>query len=203
MSRASTDTPPRDPGLAVAILAAGASRRLGQPKQLLRIKGMTLLQRAVETANTTGAARVLLLLGAHAETCWASLRVQAGIERVDVDTYAEGMSASLRAAVARVEHDAAIERLLVMLVDQYAVDDAWLRALLARAEAFPQRIVASRYEDLRGAPAVFPRAAFAALAALHGDRGARALLREERDPIDYDSPHSQGDIDTPAEIPPV
>jgi molybdenum cofactor cytidylyltransferase len=198
----SSTSSPRDPKLAVAILAAGASRRLGQPKQLVRIEGITLLQRAIDTARTTGAARVLLLLGAHADACWASLRTHDGVERVDVETHAEGMSASLRAAVARIEHAPAIEHLLLMLVDQYAVDDAWLAALRTRATAFPQRIVASRYEGVRGAPALFPRTMFSALAMLRGDQGARALLREESDPIDYDALHAPGDVDTPTQIPP-
>ena len=87
------------------------------------------------------------------------------------------------------------------MTDQYAVDAAWLRALLALAEAHPTRMVASRYDGVRGVPAVFPRAAFAALSALRGDQGARTLLRDERDPVDHPAPHPPGDVDTPADLP--
>jgi molybdenum cofactor cytidylyltransferase len=62
-------------------------------------------------------------------------------------------------------------------------------------------MIASRYDGVRGVPAVFPRSAFAALAALRGDQGARTLLREECDPIDHIAPHPPGDIDTPEQVP--
>lgn len=74
-------------------------------------------------------------------------------------------------------------------------------ALLTLADAHPQRMVASRYAGLRGVPAVFPRNTFTALAALRGDQGARALLRDDANPIDFIAPHASGDVDTPAQIP--
>jgi CTP:molybdopterin cytidylyltransferase MocA len=194
----------RDSALAIAILAAGASRRLGQPKQLLRIGGDSLLQRAVDTAHALGGGRVLLLLGAQADACWASLRPGPNrdrTERVDVPGYAEGMSASVRAAASCVDGDPAIARLLVMLVDQHAVDIAWLRQLRALGAAYPQRMVASVHEGVRGAPAVFPRSEFPALRNLSGDFGARALLRARGDTVEFRAPHAPGDIDTPEDLP--
>lgn len=185
----------------VAILAAGGSSRLGQPKQLVQWRGRSLLQHAVDTACTVAPRRVLLALGADADALWRTLRVPPSLQRIDVPDHRHGMSASLRAAVAHADADPAVQRLLVMLVDQYAVDDAWLRDLLALADAHPQRMIASRYEGLRGVPAVFPRRAFPALAALRGDHGARALLRDEPDSIDFTAPHGPGDVDTPAQIP--
>ncbi len=184
----------------VAILAAGGSSRLGQPKQLVQWRGASLLQHAVDTASAV-APRVLLTLGADADAHWRTLRAPPSLERVDVSDHRDGMSASLRAAVARVDADPAVQRLLVMLVDQYAVDADWLRGLLALADTHPQRMVASRYDGLRGVPAVFPRNVFPALAALRGDRGARALLRDEADPIDVIAPHAPGDVDAPRQIP--
>lgn len=185
---------------AVAILAAGGSHRLGRSKQLVEWRGLSLLQHAVDAA-TGVAPRVLLTLGADADALWRSLRAPASLERVDVPDHREGMSASLRAAVARVAAEPATQRLLVMLVDQYAVDDAWLRGLLALADQHPQRMIASRYDGLRGVPAVFPRSTFTALAALRGDQGARALLRGETGAIDFIAPRPPGDVDTPAQMP--
>ena len=184
----------------VAILAAGGSSRLGQPKQLVPWRGRSLLQHAVDSACTV-APRVLLTLGTDADALWRTLRAPPSLERVDVPDHRDGMSASLRAAVARVEADPTVGQLLVMLVDQYAVDAAWLRGLLALADAYPRRMVASRYDGLRGVPAVFPRSAFSELAALRGDQGARTLLRDEPDPIDFTAPQAPGDVDTPAQMP--
>jgi molybdenum cofactor cytidylyltransferase len=142
-----------------------------------------------------------LTLGADANALWRTLRVPPALQRVDVPEHAEGLSASMRAAAAQAGSDPAVDRLLVMLVDQYAVDVAWLRSLLALADAHPLRMVASRYDGVRGVPAVFPRTAFAALAALRGDQGARTLLRDEPEPIDYVAPHPPGDVDTPEQLP--
>jgi molybdenum cofactor cytidylyltransferase len=185
----------------IAILAAGASTRLGQPKQLVQWRGTSLLQHAVDNGCAV-APRVLLMLGADADALWRTLQAPPKLKRIDVSDHRDGLSASLRAAVAHLGSDAAVERLLVMLVDQYAVDAEWLRALLALADAHPQRIVASRYDGIRGVPAVFPRSAFVALGALRGDQGARALLRDEDDPIDYVASYAPGDVDTPEQIPP-
>ena len=184
----------------IAILAAGHSARLGQPKQLVQWHGTSLLQRAVDTASSE-TSQVLLTLGADADALWRTLRKPPELQRIDVPDHLDGLSASMRAAVAYAESDPAVDRLLVMLVDQYAVDVEWLRSLLAMADAHPQRMVASRYDGVRGVPAVFPRSAFAELAALRGDQGARALLRDESDPIDWIAPHPPGDVDTPEQIP--
>jgi molybdenum cofactor cytidylyltransferase len=188
---------------AVAILAAGRSSRLGQPKALVRWRGRTLLQRALDTACAL-TPRVVVALGAEGDELWRTLALPADgarIARIDVTDASDGLSASLRAVVAHVDADPEIERLLVLLTDQYAVDETWLQALLALADAHPRRMIASRYDGVRGVPALFPRAAFAALAALRGDRGARRLLRDEIDPIDHPAPRSPGDVDTPVDMP--
>lgn len=187
--------------IAVAILAAGASRRLGRPKQLLIVDGRTLLQRAVDSACACGASRVLAMLGADADRCWGSLCAPRRLERVDVPDHGEGMAASLRTAVAHIERDTNIDALLVMLVDQYRVDEQWLRGLLSLADAHPLRSIASHHDALPGAPAVFPRTRFADLQALRGDTGARALLRTGSDIILFPAPHAPGDVDTPDQIP--
>lgn len=185
------------------ILAAGRSSRLGRPKALVQWRGRSLLQRALDTACAV-TPRVAIALGADGDALWRSLRLPTGdtrVVRIDVADADEGLSASLRAAVARVEADPAVERLLVLLTDQYAVDAAWLRALLVLAQRHPGRMIASRCDGLRGVPAVFPRSSFAALATLRGDQGARALLRAETDPVDHPAPHLPGDVDTIADLP--
>lgn len=184
------------------ILAAGRSSRLGRPKALVQWQGRSLLQRALDTACAV-TPQVAIALGADGDALWRSLRLpgDACVVRIDVADADEGLSASLRAAVARVEADPSVERLLVLLTDQYAVDAEWLRALLALAQRHPGRMIASRCDGLRGVPAVFPRRVFAALAALRGDQGARALLRAETDPVDHPAPHPPGDVDTVADLP--
>lgn len=192
---------PAQDGSRIVILAAGSSRRLGQAKQTLPWKGSNLLQ---HTADTAAAVRqpVWITLGAEAETCWQSLRSNRGLQRIDVPLHAEGMAASLRAAAALATAQTDVQRLLVLLVDQHAVDAAWLSQLLQLAAAHPQHMIASCHGGLRGAPAVFPRRSFATLAQLQGDRGARDLLRAAAadQVIDYPAPHPPGDLDTRTDL---
>ena len=189
------------PKQAIAILAAGASRRLGQPKQLVRVDGNTLLQRAVDAARATRA-EVWLALGSEGDPFWDSLRDREALLRIDVPDASTGMSASLR-AVARHAQAAKIERLLVLLVDQHRVDSFWLTEMLQLSETFPERIIASVHEGLRGAPAVFPRARFDDLCRLEGDAGARHLLRSasHSDLVEFPAPRAPGDIDRIEDLP--
>jgi CTP:molybdopterin cytidylyltransferase MocA len=175
---------------AVAILAAGASRRLGSPKALVNIDGVTLVQRALALANALEPAALWLCVGADRESICASL--PRGISTLDVPDWAEGQSAALRAA-ARAAQASGHSALLVLLLDQWRLQIGHLRALCAVASA--EHAAASRYAGLIGAPALFPARWYPRLLGLHGDAGARALLREATDvrAVDCADP---GDWDT-------
>lgn len=182
---------------AIVILAAGASRRLGSPKQLLPWGSSSLLQDRLAMCRELNLP-LWLTLGANAEACWAALDDRCDLRRIDVADHADGLSGSIRAAVAVAQTQPSIARLLILPLDQYRVDAGWLRELLALAERWPQSMIASCCAGLRGAPAVFPRAYFSALASLQGDAGARRLLRETKPPqvIDLQREHCPGDLDT-------
>ena len=152
------------------MLAAGASVRLGQPKQLLRYQGKTLLRHATETALSVGP--VTVVLGANAEQIAPTLD-SLPVTIILAEDWQEGMSASLRAGITAVaDCDAA----LVMLCDQPLVTTELLAALLHAWE--PGSIVASDYGEALGPPCVFDRAYFPELLELTGDSGARRLLKK-------------------------
>ncbi len=183
----------------IAILAVGGSNRLGRPKQLVQWRGTSLLQHVVDTASQF-APRVLLTLGAEADALWRTLCAPASLERVDVPIIATACRRRCAPRWRARWPDPAAQRLLVMLVDQYAVDDAWLRGLLTLADAHPQRMVASRYAGLRGVQAV-SRATPSPRSPHYAATRVRALLRDDANPIDFIAPHAPGDVDTPAQIP--
>lgn len=156
--------------VAVLVLAAGGSRRLGRPKQLVRMHGRSLLALAVTRALDLGPLWIGVVVGAGASRLAAELS-SSPVEIVVARNWRQGLSASLRAGLARVPRQAT--DLLVTTVDQWAVTSSDLRRLLRQRGRSP---VAAAYDGVLGIPALFPRRAWRALGALEGDRGARALL---------------------------
>ncbi|HEY5926895.1 MAG TPA: nucleotidyltransferase family protein [Kofleriaceae bacterium] len=183
--------------VAALVLAAGASRRLGEPKQLVSIDGVPLVRRIVERAMAACDA-VCVVLGARPE------RVAGALVGLDValtfcPLWFEGMGASLRTGVAWARaagHDA----VMVLTCDQPRLTVEHARSLVDHHHSHARATVASRYADTLGVPAVFGSAQFDALLALEGDRGARALLRSGGNVIAVDWADGAFDIDTPADI---
>ncbi|HET6168977.1 MAG TPA: nucleotidyltransferase family protein [Terracidiphilus sp.] len=188
--------------LPAIILAAGASRRLGQPKQLLKYRGETLLERALRAAREAGASPVLAMLGAHFAPICAMIPFDDAIPVLN-DLWEQGISSSIHAGLSEVEVRAPeAAGALVMSCDQPHVTAKHLRALLKSfSEQATPSIVASTYSGVQGVPAIFPRSVFSELRALRGDRGARSLLIEPPCPV-IALPFAGGelDIDLPADL---
>ena len=181
--------------VAAIVLAAGASRRLGQPKQLLVHGGETLLERAIRLSAEAGAAPVFPVLGANLEIIRASIVLDPATLVIN-DQWQQGISTSVHAGLgaldAAASHAAGV---LILGCDQPRLTADHLRALITKfaAQAQPS-IVASAYAGVLGIPAVFPRAAFSHLYALRGDKGARALLLHPPCPL-IALPFVGGDVD--------
>lgn len=184
------------------ILAAGASRRLGQPKQLVRVEGETMLARTVRVVLECAARPVLVVLGASHEM------IAAGVDLSDAHVvinalWEEGIASSIRAGLAellRVAPEA--EAALLLVCDQPRLSADHLSGLRAAyGSAGAAAIAASEYEGIAGIPAIFPVSQFANLMALQGDVGARSLLRNPQCPMV--TRHFEGgevDIDTPSDL---
>ncbi|AWO02086.1 hypothetical protein DLD77_10455 [Chitinophaga alhagiae] len=157
----------------IVILAAGASTRLGRPKQLLPYKGDTLLNRAIKAAAGVHAAAVAVVLGAEAELIQSGVTVPVVVN----PQYEEGMASSIRCGIQYMITQGA-ERVILMVCDQPHVDAAHLSALLAQQEATGAKIAASYYEGRSGVPALFDKSLFPELLALEGDVGARHVIEK-------------------------
>jgi molybdenum cofactor cytidylyltransferase len=152
--------------IAGVVLAAGASTRLGRPKQMVLIEGETLVERAVRLAIEAGLSPVILVAADEA------LKV-AGAETVLNEEASEGMASSIRCGVNAVQ---GCDGVVLMACDQPALSVQHLQALIAE----PAEIAGSAYAGRVGVPAYFPNSSFEALLALEGDAGARELLRGMR-----------------------
>ena len=116
--------------LPAIILAAGASRRLGQPKQLLKYRGETLLERALRAAREAGASPVLAMLGAHFAPICAMIPFEDAIPVLN-DHWEQGISSSIHAGLSELEVRAPdASGALVMSCDQPRLTAKHLRALL-------------------------------------------------------------------------
>lgn len=168
------------PSVAVLVLAAGASRRLGEPKQLLPLDGEPLLAHALDCARAVPAAQRLVTVGGPAEDGVRAAVDLAGFDVVAAPGAADGgCSSSIAAALAAI--DPRCDVLVLLLGDQPDVRPEAVAALLAGRGDAP--LAVCRYEDGRGHPFAFGRAAFGALAALRGDKAVWKLLEARADEV--------------------
>jgi molybdenum cofactor cytidylyltransferase len=164
--------PPRaDPAVAGLVLAAGSSRRLGSPKQLLLLGDSPLLERTLAVARACGFGQLVCVLGAHATAIRVAVDLS-GVEVVENPQYGDGCSSSIAAGIGTI--DRRVQTLVLLLGDQPGVAPDTVAALLAGRGDAP--IAACRYDDGRGHPLAFSRSLFAELSALHGDKGVWKLL---------------------------
>jgi molybdenum cofactor cytidylyltransferase len=171
------------------VLAAGGSRRLGQPKQLLPYRGTTLLDAVLRTARACGFDQLLVTVGGAAEDVRAAVDLS-GTTVVLNQSYGTGCSSSIVSALEVVDNRAA--GVVLLLGDQPGVDVASARAAV-RPEA---PITVCRYRDGIGHPFWFSRAVFPDLATLHGDKGVWKLIESGR----YEVAEVAVDADVPADV---
>ncbi|WP_430966835.1 nucleotidyltransferase family protein [Spongiimicrobium sp. 2-473A-2-J] len=185
------------PQIAVLVLAAGASTRMGGAlKQLLPWKDTTLLGHAISQAKASKADDVFIVLGAQASKLRSQFG-QNGTTLVENEQWASGMGTSIACGVAYLtSHKKDWDGVLVMLCDQPLVDTAYLNTLIDTFTA--NGIVATDYGGRRGVPALFSKTFFQELALLKEDYGAReVLLRHREDVIVLNGVGKTADVDTP------
>ncbi len=184
------------------VLAAGASQRMGQPKQLLRWRGEPLVTRAARIALQSGASEAIVISGAVSEQVEAALeplRRDAGgrLRLVFNADWQEGQAGSVRVAVEALP--AACEAALFLPVDQPRLPAALLRRLWQTWRGGSDLAAVAVGGAIRGAPALFDRRYFDLLKRVEGDRGGGMLLqRHAADISAIETPgHWLADVDTP------
>jgi molybdenum cofactor cytidylyltransferase len=172
------------------VLAAGEGRRFGGPKQLARVGGRPVLERALDALRDVRPR--IVVLGARAEEVRAAADLR-DARVVLCDDWEEGMAASLRCGIAALgDVDAAV----VLLADQPFVTAEAVAAVLAAAEGGHDAVRAT-YAGIPGHPVLLGRALLSRAAELRGDVGFRAVL-EEAEVLGVEAGHlgDPADIDT-------
>ncbi len=158
------------------ILAAGPSRRLGKPKQLLPWGGPTLLGTVVAQTLEWPVDSVWVVLGNRFEEVLQSVDLgAAGV--VENPEWEEGMASSLRVGLDVASRDPSTEAALIVMGDQPGIDRAVVEALLERRKTCDALAVVPKYRYVRGHPVLIARTLWSRLMSLEGDQGGRDLLQ--------------------------
>ena len=184
--------------IGIIVLAAGASRRMKEPKQLLRFQGRTLLRRAAQTALESIYHPVVVVLGANFEPSKAEIEDLA-VEIVFNKNWQCGLSSSIKAGVEnllQIAPDAAA--VVITLADQPLVTALHLNLFAEKFEQSRNAVIAAEYNKTLGVPALFAREIFNDLGKLPGDKGAKPLIEKHRPSLSTIAlPEAAFDIDTP------
>jgi molybdenum cofactor cytidylyltransferase len=180
------------------ILAAGASTRMGTPKQLHMYEGKSLLRRAVHTALEAGFP-TLVVVGSSAEKIKGDLAGEP-VQIVENPGWKEGVASSVRCAVQNVTDGA--DAIIIMTVDQPLVTGDLLKRIAGTYESSGAEVVACRYADTVGVPALYDRKIFGELLNLSGDVGAKQVIQRHAGQARFiDAPECAWDVDRPEDDP--
>lgn len=179
------------------ILAAGESARMGRPKPLLLWRGKSFLEHVSNAARGAGIKQIVVVLGAHAENIEPEI-LRLGLNCVHNDNWHLGVGTSIRAGVAHLlakypDTDA----IVIQLADQPRLTMSSLRALLSKKNKGSTSMVASRYGESFGVPALFSKVHFSELLALPNKDGAKSLFfLHSKTLSSIDTSEENEDIDT-------
>lgn len=187
--------------IAVIILAAGSSSRLGQSKQLLKVDGQPLLQRTVQAAAEAGFENTFVVLGANAEAHEKAI-AQFPVHVVQNPDWAKGMGNSLKYGLKKVieklPHTTAV---LVLVCDQPFLTSSHLKKMIDSVEHTQADIVTSTYQGTRGVPALFKKNVFGKLFLLGDEQGARKIIESHNGAVHAIAfPKGEIDLDTPEDL---
>jgi molybdenum cofactor cytidylyltransferase len=190
--------PPERPRIAGIILAAGRSKRLGRPKQLLDICGKSTIHRVVEAALASELDSVIVVLGN------AAAEIERELAGPDIRTvlnpdFASGQSTSMRAGLAALPGE--IDAAMFLLGDQPAMSPGIIDTILRIYWDSRAATVQARYRGATGHPVLFDRSMFDALNDVTGDQGARQVIARRPDLIRFVDMNQDAplDIDTEAD----
>lgn len=182
----------------ILVLAAGASTRLGQAKQLVKLAGRPALHIVVSNAVAVAGHAVTVVVGAQAREM-THLLAHSPASVIVNRHWEEGMGSSLRFGVASLPP--ACQAVMVLLGDQVAVTADDLKRLVSAWKGEESMIAASVYDQRVGVPAIFPRVCFSELSELRGDQGARKILeRNNYRLVRVPMSNASIDLDTPEDL---
>ncbi|MDB2633156.1 nucleotidyltransferase family protein [Flavobacteriaceae bacterium] len=184
------------PKTAILILAAGESKRMGEPKQLLPYNNSTLLLHSIEQVNNIKYSDVFIVIGAHFADVFKSIRGQKATILKN-NNWEDGMGSSLSKGIELIKKKKNYDRVLVTLADTPLVNTEHYEELISFSDATGKRIILTNYEEVSGVPAIFDKSLFNELSLLSDNEGAKPVVKKyKKEVLKMNSKIPFFDIDT-------
>jgi molybdenum cofactor cytidylyltransferase len=187
--------------IAIILLAAGESSRMGTSKQMLEIDGKTLLERAMHTLDALHSTQRIVVLGANAHKHQQVVDKYQRWETVINESWKKGMGSSIKAGLARVlETQATTDAVLIVVCDQPELTSAHIQTIIDQYNSSADcSIIASYYNNTEGVPALFDKKHFESLFSISDAHGAKQIIESQLPPekIAIKFPEGSIDLDTP------
>jgi molybdenum cofactor cytidylyltransferase len=186
------------------ILAAGASVRFGQPKQLIKLRGKYLIERVLDAALKSRLDLVVLVLGHEYQSILQALGAKVSHPQLEVvinHKYQEGQSSSLKAGLVTVQK--AFSSVMYLLADQPMINSNTIDLLLDQIHGSRREVCVPVFEGRRGNPTIFKRSIYEEIMMIDGDIGARNIIAKNAERVLYakiKDPLCFFDIDSPEDL---
>ncbi len=165
--------------IALLILAAGASNRIGQPKQLLTYKNGTFISNITEEAIKSKVGDVFIVYGAYRNQIESEIRPFARKAKSFYnENWERGMGNSLAKGISEISQHGKYDAAIILLADQVMIDSNCIQRLYELHVKTGKGIVHSYYGNDYGPPTLFSSKYFDAMKKLDGDVGAKPLVKQ-------------------------
>lgn len=167
--------------IAVVVLAAGASKRMGASKQLLKWGNDSLLTHTVQTVLKLKTNKVIVVLGANYKIIENEIK-NLPVTILNNEEWEVGIGKSIACAINYIVGiNSDIDGVLITLADQPFVNTKFLELMIQNYDTNQHSIIATSYEDgSLGVPVIFDKKYFGELSKLKHDKGAKIILKKHR-----------------------
>ncbi len=181
---------------AILILAAGESKRMGRPKQLLPYKDSTLLLEKIKQFQSLDKVQVFVVLGAYFKDIFPSLR-ELPVKVVMNSNWQEGMGSSLSKGIELIRKKEMFDRVLITLSDLPLMESSHYEDLIELSKSTGKRIIQTEYDETSGVPVIFDKSLFSSLGKLKNEEGAKPLIEKyKKEVLKLRSKTPYFDVDT-------
>jgi molybdenum cofactor cytidylyltransferase len=187
--------------IAIVVLAAGASKRMGSPKQLLKWGDGTLIGNAIETVSKLASNELIVVLGAHYELIKNVIQTSP-VTILNNENWENGLGSSIAFAVEYLQNSKSnVDGVLITLCDQPLITADFLNLFISKFQSGKNQILATSYGNgKQGVPVLFDKVYFNDLEKLNSDEGAKEILKKYSSHVEALTPQMDNkDLDTSEE----